>query len=480
MQAGDPSALAKTLHKLGMLEAMTGRLDEGEQTLRIALELQRHLAAGPSAPAEVQQALALTETGLAGLLTTVGEFPEAEALYDDAVLRQERLATAAPGVPVYRLGLARSVRDRGRLRGVLGRPATPAADLRRAFELFRKLAEDHPHRPDYRLEMAGARHDIARVSIEKVAAAEYLHAVRVMEQSYRDAIAEQERLVAEFPAVVENHRRLATSLDTLATWVNDSAENPAFGGRPEPRVAEALALHRRSEAIWLRLAAEHPTVLEYQNGLAVSHQRHGVVLTDRVRDFEEAAWRYREALTIQEQFTRRYPHVDAFWIRTSALHNNLGVAADHQHDLAQAEARFRIAMGRIAAARAINPLNPTTRILSASHAENLGRLLARLGRHHEAAARLHEAACYWPQGWWNYSRFFERLGECVRLAQNDASLTPPRRAELVRQYEDWTLDLVRRMIAEMDLPAELPYALRDAHLDHVRHRAEFARLRPAK
>ncbi len=279
----------------------------------------------------------------------------------------------------------------------------------------------------------------------------------------------------ESPTPEEQFSRL------LAAWDDALAAGSGIPTLDEPNIpAEVkarLELHQRSEAIWNQLTDAYPTVIAFQNGLAISHQRHGIVL-EHLGKLDEAERGYRISIAIQGRLAQKYPAVDGHTIRTSALLNNLGVIYDRRHDLAGAEEHFRRALAQLERARGINPLNPTTQILSSAQSHNLAEVLLRLGRYQEAAPLIHAAAHYYALGWWNYAQFLRELQECTRRAENDAALTGPKRAALVRHYQDLTLDLVKRMIGEVEDKRPLPALRSDPNLDHVRQRAEFQGLWP--
>ena len=141
---------------------------------------------------------------------------------------------------------------------VLGIEKDSVRDGVRAYEIFKKLAAEHPHRPDYRHELAGAVHNVARVPMSDSTPASYRQNIATMEKAYRDAVSQQERLVAEFPAVLEHHQRLATSLNTLATWLCDKPASALLPEETRPLAGRIDPTPQRSEAIWTRLAPDTP------------------------------------------------------------------------------------------------------------------------------------------------------------------------------------------------------------------------------
>jgi serine/threonine protein kinase len=464
--ADSRSDLADTLQKLAGLQARTGHFAEAEQMYRRALLLQQQLVDEQPAVAARQLNLAQTETGLASLLTMLARFGEAEPLFKAAIGRQEKLVGASANVPVYKLGLARSLSSQAHMLAALNRQPASVASLRRAYEIVKKLAEDNPHRPDYRVDAASALFQVARDgSPESI----YLR--------YLNAVAEQERLAAQFPAHIENRRRLAVTLDDVATFCNDYSTYQKHALPALLLLAQALEFHSRSHAIWSQLAADYPAVLAFQNGLAVSDQRYGISL-ERWRQWDRAESGFRRALASQETLAQKYPNLEMYWIRASALTTNLGVIFDqHKKDLPEAEKLFRLGIALIEKAKAINPLNPTTQVLLSMACENLGKILYRQKRYQEAAPQYYAAGIAYDHAWYTCEHFFRELNSCASKAANDASLDSVMRSELVHQYEDWTIELLKRMMANADNDKRGVDALallkRWPSLEFVRQRDEY-------
>ena len=89
------------------------------------------------------------------------------------------------------------------------------------------------------------------------------------EEQYRKALAIQEKLVAEFPAVPEYRRDLALSHNNLGILLSGLRKRP-----------EAEEQYRKALAIQEKLVAEFPAVPEYRKDLAGSHNNLGDLLTD--------------------------------------------------------------------------------------------------------------------------------------------------------------------------------------------------------
>ncbi len=318
------------------------------------------------------------------------------------------------------------------------------ADLVRVFEIYKQLADDYPHRFDYRLDLAAALQNIAR----DTSSLPYREQIPTMERRYLDAINLHRRIANEFPDQVENLRRLATGLNTFATWLNDKTDNDvSLLNKIFLRVRSA-EYHRQSEEIWVRLCAEHPNVTAYQSGLATSHLRRGIVL-QRQGQYDDAERRYREAIIVQSDLAAKLPESVRYPVALAGLNNNLGVIHDRRGDLASAEKHFRLAVQHGRQAWSINPTYPIPGHILVVALPNVVEMLLRRGGDYLEAADL---AAEVPRHFSGidhhaYERLFVKIVECVKRARNDASLPASERESRARRCEEKVFDLARTMAA---------------------------------
>jgi serine/threonine protein kinase/tetratricopeptide (TPR) repeat protein len=456
----------ETLQRLGTLQVRTGRFVEAEDNLQKALRLQQSLVAEQKDRPGWQFALAQTESALAGLWINLSRFPESEPLLDAAVDRQDKLTSASNAAPAYRLGLARTLTARGRFREVTGRSKESESDLHRAFEVLKRLADDYPHRPDYRVESAAALHGVAREVMGYD-----------MEARYRAAVAAQEQLTREVPALVENRERLATTLNSLATWLNDKSTYQKHWLFAIPNLAEAYTVHKQSEAIWVQLVADYPMVLSFKDGLARSDQRFGIVL-ERLKRLTEAERHYRHSIAIQEEFASKYPQVAKHRLFLCALYNNLAVTYDRQKELTAAESLFRRAHEFGREAHTINPLNPVASLLMSDVTRNLAMMALKQGHRSEANARIDEYIRWRPDAGWDDGKVFWLFQFGIESARNDATLSAAERAKWIADYEDGTIAHLKVLLARPG-PEHRDYLTRmqrEPQFDHVRRLDSFQKL----
>jgi tetratricopeptide (TPR) repeat protein len=120
------------------------------------------------------------------------------------------------------------------------------------------------------------------------------------EVAYRRALALQEQLVADFPALPEHRQGLARSYNNLGPVLVNLG-----------RSAEAEAAFRQALAIREKLAADFPGVPDYRMELAGAHNNLGALLVRRGKRAEaEAA--FRQALAVQDKLLADFPKVPAY------------------------------------------------------------------------------------------------------------------------------------------------------------------------
>jgi tetratricopeptide (TPR) repeat protein len=199
------------------------------------------------------------------------------------------------------------------------------------------------------------------------------------EAAYRQAQALFERLATEHPGVPEYRRELARSCTNLGNLLQD------LGRRPE-----AEAEYRRALAVQETLAAEHPGVPEYRQELARSHGNLAILLKALGR-YAQAEAEYRRALAERERLAAEHPGVPAYRADLARSHNGLGALLVGLGKWAEAEAAYRAALvirEKLAAEHRGVP--EYRRELAISH-YNLGLLLAGLGKWAEAEAEYRRA-----------------------------------------------------------------------------------------
>jgi serine/threonine protein kinase/Flp pilus assembly protein TadD len=260
----------------------------------------------------------------------------------------------------------------GLMRYRLGELAEAEAAYRDALALQQQLTADFPTRPDYRQDLARIHGNLGNLLRDTGRVPE-------AEIAYRDALALQQQLTADFPTRPDYRQELARSYGNLGILFRETG-----------RLAEAEAAYRDALALQQQLADGFPTRPDYRQDLATSHTNLGSLLlaTGRLQEAEAA---YRDALALQKQLAAEFPTRPDYRQDLATSHSNLGVLLRAMGRLAEAEAAYRDALALRNQLVADFPARPEFRQELAMSHTNLGVLLRATGRLAEAEAAYRDA-----------------------------------------------------------------------------------------
>ena len=248
------------------------------------------------------------------------------------------------------------------------------------------------------------------------------------EAEYRQALAIQQKLADDNPAVTEFRSDLANSHNNLGILlcehgqagggggrVPQGAGDPAEAGRRQPRrhripqppggqpqqprhpaVGRRASRRRRRpstarrSAIYQKLADDNPAVTEFRSGLAHATTTSAILLSETGKPAEAEA-EYRTALAIQQKLADDNPAVTEFRSSLATSHNNLGILLSQTGKPAEAEAEYRKALAIRQKLADDNPAVTEFRSDLAGSHNNLGILLAETGKPAEAEAEYRKA-----------------------------------------------------------------------------------------
>ena len=193
----------------------------------------------------------------------------------------------------------------GRMRHRLGELKEAEAAYRDALAIQKQLAAEFPTRPDYRQNLARSHNNLGVLLRDT-------GRLKEAEAAYRDALKLQQQLVAEFPTRPDYRQELARSHTNLGILLYTT-------GRPK----EAEVAWREALALQQQLAAEFPSRLDYRQELARSHTNLGNLLRETGRP-QEAETAYRDALKLQEQLADEFPTRPDLRQELARSYTNLG------------------------------------------------------------------------------------------------------------------------------------------------------------
>ncbi len=280
---------------------------------------------------------------------------------------QEVLAAAAGSTDEARRDLADTLFYLGKLLSDTGQIGEAIAELRAALAINEKLAADHPAVTEFQSRRARNHNGLA-ILLEKTGRP------GEAEAEYRAAIAIQEKLAADHPAVAEFRLRLEISHANLSILMKDAG-----------RLEEAEAAQLAARAICKTLAADHPTVTEFQRRLATSHNDLGILLLETGRPGEAEA-EYRAAIAIHEKLAADHPAVTEFHYSLALSRDNLGHLLWQAGRRPEGEAECRAALAIIRKLADENPKVMDYQQILASTLASLGKI--HMGEAHRRGAGL--------------------------------------------------------------------------------------------
>jgi serine/threonine protein kinase/Flp pilus assembly protein TadD len=332
----------------------------------------------------------------------LGRHEEAEKAYRRSLALLEPLPDQSPAGPLFQYELAGTLNNLGGLLLTTGRPGAAEKPLRRSLALCEKLRDRFADGPSgelleamlragpagesgegsrrspardaklvnecskaFRNRLAGAHSNLGLVLAATGRPAE-------AEQAYQEALALQEKLVAEDPAGPDNRY-------TLASGHFNHGELLRTAGRH----ARAKKAYGRALALFEKLAAESPATPAYRESLAKVRYGLGTALADTSR-LDEAESSFRQAAELQQKLAADFPSWPEYRYGLALSQNNLGIVLQATRGPAEAEEAFRRSLALLKKLAEAHPAVPDYRHQLARTAFNLGSLLEITGRPREA------------------------------------------------------------------------------------------------
>jgi WD40 repeat protein/Flp pilus assembly protein TadD len=213
-----------------------GRLAETDKLVGQLITVHQQLSEANPAPA-------ILTRELAELLRSAGRFPEAVPLW-------EKLVAESPGNDDYRMRLGHTLWELADQSDAAGRHDEAEVTLRRALDVFDKLAADFPATPLYRAEQGTNR---LRLGWQ-------IFRPHEAEEQFRHALAIFKPLAAEHP---QNHGYLIS--------LSYSYEGLALRLQQQGKVADSAGEWDNATAEWTKMIAMQPDSWEGWSGRAFVH-----------------------------------------------------------------------------------------------------------------------------------------------------------------------------------------------------------------
>jgi tetratricopeptide (TPR) repeat protein len=347
-----------------------------------ALKILESLAVEYPALPLFRQRLASTQSFYAGAMNPIEQRVDAEGLLHRAIALQEQLVADFPseveyrndlGTSYSRLGivLAAGASD-GSLIAGRGKPDEAATEWRKALAVKEKLAVEFPTEAQHHREMAGILNNLANLPL-------VLGDSSDAQALFEKAISHQEKALALEPHNPTSRAFLSYHHDNLATVLDEKG-----------RWTEALE-HSRTAALGLeRLVDDFPTVLQYRRRLGFMLMDLGNRF-DYLGRLDDAIATHEKALRVQEKLAADFPDQPEYVCQVGGSLDNLATAVWRTGQRTEAIRYFKEAIQRGKKVLERDPQNEMARRFQAEHHAKLGILLTEIGRRTEAETHQNEA-----------------------------------------------------------------------------------------
>jgi tetratricopeptide (TPR) repeat protein len=258
------------------------------------------------------------------------------------------------------------------LRAKLGQTAEAIAGYRAALAKQQKLAEDFPAVPEYRRNLARAHNNLGAVQADR-------NQVEQATEQFRKALAVRQKLADEFPTEPEYYLDLAGSHNNLGLLL--TAQNQR---------EQAAEHYRKALAILQKLVRDFHAVPAYRQSLSRSYISLATLLQAQ-NQWGEAVKHHRRALAHQQKLAGAFPAVPAYRQELARSHNGLGILLKAQNQREQAAEHHRKALAILQRLADEFPAMPEYRHDLGSSHSYLGLLLTAQNQREQAAEHYRKA-----------------------------------------------------------------------------------------
>jgi tetratricopeptide (TPR) repeat protein/serine/threonine protein kinase len=296
-----------TMHTIiGDFLRSTGQFDPARADLQRAFEVAAQLLLEYPTVREYEGHFVVAYTRLAGLLSSSGRNAEGEIVLRRGLQVLVTLAADYPDVPGYRADLGRAYGDlAGFLREKVGKPGEAEKLYIVAREILEQLAAESPADGDIRYVLSWCHRGLALMLRDS-------NRFQEAEVTFRKALAVQEPLVLDFPAVPAYRAEFAGTLTDFGRLVQ-----PARPQDAEQAYRQALAVHEK-------LVDDFPTVGIYQLSWLANRAQLFNLLRN-TGQFQEAEKLNRQGIARLEKYAAANPRVPNYRRELARSHNLLGI-----------------------------------------------------------------------------------------------------------------------------------------------------------
>ena len=371
-------ALLKSNFELASLTSQVGVKEDALAAHRAVLATREALAAESGSGTAAAVDVGLSLTAVAGLLEATGRTDEALATYRRAEVVLTGPAETDAGA---RSALAACRSNLGWLLHRAGRSAEGLEVLGRARLIQESVSVGAGAPAASRRDRAAARSrsDLADTHDRIGLLLQATGRLKEAETEYRAAEAIYAKLAADHPADTGFRRGLANCRVNLG-WLHYQTS----------RLPEAETEYRAAAAILEKLAADNPAVTHFRSEMAQAHNHIGSLHWLQAKHVE-AADEYRQVIKINQRLVDDHSAVAIFRFHLADAIDNLGLALLEMGKFAEAEAEFRRALPIRQKLVADDPAFAVYRERLATLHSHLGMVLMDMGKSAESEAESRRA-----------------------------------------------------------------------------------------
>jgi len=290
----------RSIVRLGDIQALMGDMPNAESSYRQSIAGLDDLIEHHPANVDFRRDLARADLGLGVLLKDANRYQQAEVALRQAIRLREAIAQGPGPSAEDQEALADSRYQLGALLARRGAGRSEEAAYSAAIEVQERLVQQYGNRPEYRTLLARYRNNLARLQDasghSQDAEATLRATVKLLEPSVQGP--------AALPGARWQFSRVANNLGTLL--LNQKRD-------------EAGKQLRSARDILIKLAAEFPTIAQYQLELATVEYNLGI-FTQRAARLAEAAAFYEESARLLESLSGRFPGTPSFRLKLAMAH----------------------------------------------------------------------------------------------------------------------------------------------------------------
>ncbi|WZO96595.1 serine/threonine-protein kinase [Isosphaeraceae bacterium EP7] len=447
-------SLAQGYHGLGVVLRKLNRFADGEAMMRKALSLREALVLNQLGNPEDRAALADTRYQLGALMARLtGRSTEALPAYEKAVRELRDLVESNRERPDLKLDLARNLNNLGMLQSKKDLNAA-LKTFEESIDILKVLERDSPGQASVRWRLARSYGNVAFTSSS-------LGKTNEAHDALREAYERFERLVTEYPTVVDYRNELAGILTDRAAVSQD-----------EGRLQDSDDDLRRALKIREGLVKQSPELLDYLRRLAfvrLAMARH-LQLTAQ---YPEALILLKLGLEEIRSLVQRFPEVVEYHTDHASFLSSIGEVWLELHEYGNASRSLRRAIDE---RRYVLKSEPGDKRIEGELLVDLAQLAAaNLGRgdHFDAAKTAEEIVALTPTDAEELRRAGRFLARCASVSAQDRSLSVEERPELTSAYGDRAIAVLKMAIhAGFDDPEEFLHP----DYDQLQTREDFRKL----